>query len=50
MIFGPRHLTKKITIDPFYMKQHHLEMVDHYKYLGITLDKHLTFNLHLSND
>ena len=49
MIFGPRHLTKKTTIDPFYMKQHRLEMVDHYKYLGITLDKHLTFNLHLSN-
>ena len=31
------------------MKQHCLETVDHYKYLGITLDKHLTFNLHLSN-
>ena len=49
MIFGPRHITKKTTIDPFYMKQHRLEMDDHYKYLGITLNKCLTFNLHLSN-
>ena len=49
MIFGPSHLTEKTTIDPFYMKQHRLKMVGHYKYLGITLDRHLTFNLHLSN-
>ena len=47
MIFGPRHLTKKTTIDPFYMKQRRLER--HYKYLGITFGKHLTFDLHLSN-
>ena len=49
MMFGPKNLIKKTNIDSLFMNQNRLDMVDHYKYLGITLDKLLNFNLHLAN-
>ena len=49
MPFGPKNLIKNAIHEPLYMNVNLLYKVHLYKYLSITLDPQLTFNLHLAN-
>ena len=50
MYFGSKNNTKKIDhMLKTMLNEKELQQVDHYKYLGVTLDKKLNFNIHLEN-
>ena len=49
MKFGAKNLLKKLDQPSIFINNFKLDIVDHYKYLGITMDQRLTFDLHLNN-
>ena len=50
MYFGSRNITKKIDYGKKMMLNgRELQQVDHYKYLGVILDKNMTFKLHIES-
>ena len=50
MYFGSRYNTKKIDYSiKTSLNGKDLQQVDHYKYLGVTLDKNMNFGLHIEN-
>ena len=50
MYFGTPHQTKNLDHSmSIKLQDTDLQVVDHYKYLGVTLDKNLNFRLHIEN-
>ena len=47
MVFGTKSMTKACKIQKIRINNTELDFVDSYKYLGIILDKSLTFNKHV---
>ena len=50
MYFGTSHQTKNLDHSiQMKIQNTELQLVDHYKYLGVTLDKNLNYKLHIDN-
>ena len=50
MYFGTKNNTKKIDFDmKISLNGNELQLVDHYKYLGVILDRNLNFRLHIES-
>ena len=49
MLFGSRRLIENSAVPKTVIQNHELKIVDHYKYLGVTLDQKLDFNIHTQN-
>ena len=49
-MFGTSHQTKNLDHSiQMKIENTELQLVDHYKYLGVTLDKNLNYKLHIDN-
>ena len=49
MLFGSRVRLKRLRQPTLYINNTSIDFVHQYKYLGVILDSHLTFNKHLNN-